>query len=64
MSWGWLIAAGIVGLLSVVCVVSTTFEIAVGKKAFRTEDYWGAVVFHGASAVLALWLLSRAIGPV
>ena len=63
MSWVWLIAAGIVGLLSVVCAASTAFEIAVGKAAFRTEDFWGAIVFHGASAVLALWLLSRAIGP-
>ena len=62
--WYWWIAAIIVGLLSAVCIISTMIEFKQGKTGPtgpKSGDFWGAVVFHGVSAILALWLLSKAI---
>jgi len=62
MSWAWLIAAVVVWLLSAACIISTMYEVGTGKSNLRKGDFWGAVVFHGGTAILALWLLLKALG--
>jgi hypothetical protein len=62
MSWGWLIGAVIVWLLSAACILTTMYEVGVGKSGVRKGDFWGVVVFHGITAILALWLLLKALG--
>ena len=62
MSWGWLSAAIIVWLMSAACIIGTIWELAVGKANLRKGDFWGGVAFHGSTAVLALWLLLKALG--
>ena len=62
MSWGWLVAAIIVWLLSAVCIIGTIWETAAGKRKGGNAEFWGGVAFHGATAILALWLLLKALG--
>ena len=62
MSWGWFIGAVIVWLASAACIIGTLYELAVGKAHLRKGDFWGGVAFHGATAILALWLLLKALG--
>ena len=62
MSWGWFVAAMAVWLVSAACILSTIYEISVGKTTPRAAGFWGAVVFHGATAVVALWLFLKALG--
>lgn len=64
MSWGWLIAAVIVWLLSAGCAITTIYDTAAGKTGFRKGSFWGGIVFHGVTAILALWLLLKALGKV
>lgn len=61
MSWGWLTAAVIVWLLSAACIIGTIYELFVGKADLKRGDFWGGIAFHGATAVLALWLLLKAL---
>ena len=62
MSWAWLIAAVIVWLLSAACIISTMYEVGVGKSDIRKGGFWGGVIFHGGTAILVLWLLLKALG--
>jgi hypothetical protein len=54
----------VVWLASAACIISTVVEAALGKTGPRRKpaDFWGGVVFHGATAVLALWLFLKALG--
>ena len=62
MSWGWLVATVIVWLASAACIIGTIYEVAAGKANLQKGDFWGGVVFHGATAILALWLFLKALG--
>ena len=62
MSWGWFIAALIVWILSAICIIITIYELGVGKAHFRKGSFWGGVGFHGITAILALWLILKALG--
>ena len=62
MKTGYLIGSILVAILSLSCIGSTALEIAQGKYGIMTANFWGAVVFHGATAILALWLLLKALG--
>ncbi|MFC1836367.1 hypothetical protein ACFL2Q_16870 [Thermodesulfobacteriota bacterium] len=62
MSWEWLIGAVVVWLVSAACIIGTMYELAVGKTDLRKGDFWGGVAFHGATAILALWLFLMALG--
>jgi len=58
--WWW-IGAIVVWLASAVCIIGTIVEIAIGKKrAFEPENL-GAYAFHGVTAILALWMLMKAL---
>jgi len=48
--------------MSAGCIIGTIWEIAVGKADLRKGDFWGGVAFHGSTAILALWLLLKALG--
>jgi len=62
MKWGWMSAAIIVWLASAACIIGTIWELAVGKADLKKGDFWGGLAFHGVTAVLALWLLLKAMG--
>ena len=66
MKWGWLIGAIVVWLASAGCIIGTIVELAQGKPKSRAKgkkaEFWGGVAFHGATAILALWLLLKALG--
>jgi len=62
--WYWWVLAFITWLASAACIISTILDLKAGKVSPRgpkPEDFWGAVAFHGATAILALWLLGKAI---
>ncbi|MBI5499842.1 MAG: hypothetical protein HY907_06340 [Deltaproteobacteria bacterium] len=62
--WYWWLATILVWLASAACIVSTLIEMKLGKTGPRgpkLEDFWGAVGFHGATAVLVLWLLGKSL---
>lgn len=62
--WYWWLSAIIVWLASAACIISTIVELKQGKtgpKGPKQTDFWGAVVFHGVTAILALWLLGKAL---
>lgn len=62
--WYWWILAILVWLISAVCIISTIIEHKKGKTGPagpKAGEYWGAVAFHGSTAILALWLLGKAI---
>jgi len=62
MNFLWLILAVIVWLLSAICIIVTIYELAAGKTHTGTLNFWGGVVFHGGTAILALWLLLKGLG--
>jgi hypothetical protein len=64
MHKGYLIGSIILFAMALACIASTVIDVAQEEATLSSLSFWGAVVFHGASAVLALWLLSRAIEPV
>jgi hypothetical protein len=58
--WWW-IGAIVIWLASAGCIIATIVEIAIGKKrAFEGENL-GAYAFHGITAILALWMLTKAL---
>jgi succinate-acetate transporter protein len=61
MSWGWLAIAVVVWLLSAACIIGTLWELFAGKGDLRKGDFWGGVAFHGVTALVALWLLLKAL---
>jgi len=64
MKLGWFIASIIVWLASFICIITTIHELATGKNNLKKLDFWGAVIFHGITAILALWLFLKATGKV
>lgn len=62
MRWGWLIPAVIVWLLSAICIIGTVIETAIGRKRSSKADLYGAIAFHGVTAIVALWLFLKALG--
>ena len=62
MKWGWFIAAIVVWLLSAACIIGTLVELARGKPKGKKAEFWGGIAFHGATAILALWFLVKALG--
>jgi hypothetical protein len=58
----WWIGAAVVWLASAVCIIGTIAEVLTGRKRPFQAENLGAYVFHGATAVLALWLLMNALG--
>jgi len=64
--WYWWVTGIAVWLASAACILSTIFELKAGKVSpvgKKAEDFWGAVAFHGVTAVLALWLVGKAVSP-
>jgi len=64
MSWVWLSASIVLAILSLCCIISTCSEVASGKNNLKRPEFWGAAVFHGVTAVLALWFLLKAFGKM
>lgn len=62
MKWVWFIAAAVAGLPSLSCAIGTVVEFYKGKGSLKKGDFWGGTAFHAATAILALWLLTKAIG--
>ncbi len=63
--WYWWVLAIIVWLASAICIISTMVELKQGKTGPagpKPENFWGAAVFHGSTAILVLWLLGKALG--
>jgi len=50
------IAAGVVGAISLWTIVGAIVQIARGKSRPWSFDVIVAILFHGGTAVLALWL--------
>ena len=59
--WYWWVAGIVVWLASATCIVGTLIEMRMKPYGWGTWDFWGAVLFHGATAILALWLVSKAM---
>ena len=62
--WYWWVLAILVWLVSAGCIISTIIEHKQGKTGPagpKAAEYWGAVAFHGSTAIVALWLLGKAI---
>lgn len=58
--WWWIGGIG-VWLLSAMCIIGTMVEMRLRKTGWATMDFWGAALFHGATAILALWMVSKAL---
>ena len=59
----WLLLSIICGVLTVGCMISTAVEVATGKARFPfSASFMGAVVFHAATGLLALFLLGLWLG--
>ena len=61
MKWLWLVGAIVVWLLSAACITGTLRECGAGKGKARKPDFWAGVVFHGGTALAALWMLMKAL---
>jgi len=62
--WYWWALGILCWLMSAICIISTIVELKIGKVSLsgpKAADFWGAVFFHGITAVLALWLLGKAV---
>ena len=60
MHKGYLAGAIVLLVLSIGCIVGTVVEVIVGKYGMGSLQFWGGVVFHAATAVIAMALLVRA----
>ncbi|MDD5382203.1 MAG: hypothetical protein PHH60_00915 [Candidatus Margulisbacteria bacterium] len=58
----WLIGSLVALVLSLGCGISTAHELSTGKTKFTSAEFWGAVVFHGGMAILAVWLFFKGMG--
>lgn len=58
----YLIGAIIAGIASLSCIISTAVEYVKGKIDLKSGDFWGAVVFHLITGVLAVWLFKKYLG--
>ena len=61
-SIGFWIAAGVTFAISAWTIVAAIVEVVRGKSRPWHADVLLAVVFHGVTAVLALWLAGKAGG--
>lgn len=59
--WYWWVSGIVVWLASAACIIGTLVETRTKPSGWGTWDFWGAVGFHGATAILALWLISKAM---
>ena len=62
--WYWYLGAILVWLASAACIISTIVEMKQGKTGPlgpRPENFWGAAVFHGSTAILVFWMLVKAL---
>jgi hypothetical protein len=62
--WYWWAVTIVTWLLSAACIISTITDARNGKSGPsgpKAAEYWGAVAFHGVTAILALWFLGKAI---
>jgi hypothetical protein len=62
--WYWWVSGILCWLMSAACIISTIVELKMGKVSPRgpkAVDFWGAVAFHGITAILALWLIAKAL---
>jgi hypothetical protein len=62
--WYWWVLGLIVWLASAACIISTIFDLKSGKVSPAGKgagEFWGAVVFHGSTALLALFLIGKAL---
>ncbi|MDQ7823686.1 MAG: hypothetical protein RDV48_12885 [Candidatus Eremiobacteraeota bacterium] len=63
--WYWWLGAVLVWIMSAACIISTIAEMKTGKTGPRgpkAGDFWGAVAFHGITAILVFWLVGKALG--
>ena len=60
MHKGWLIGSVIVFALSLACIGTTVVEMIQGKYGMNSLDFWGAVIFHPVTAIVAAFLLVKA----
>jgi hypothetical protein len=58
--WWW-IASIVTWLISAGCIIGTLVEVISGKKRPFCADSIGGYLFHGVTAVLALWFLVKAL---
>ena len=58
----YLIGAIIAGIVSLSCIISTAVEFIKGKVNLSSGEFWGSVVFHLITGVLAVWLATKYIG--
>ena len=61
--WYWWVSGIVVWLVSGMCMIGTVIEMKMGKYGWADKGFWGAVAFHGVSAILALWLVWMAVAP-
>lgn len=57
---GYWIAAALVGAISLWTIIGAVVQVARGKSRPWSFDVIAAVLFHGGTAVLALWLANFA----
>jgi len=59
----WFVGAALIALMGVACGVNLGARVARGGEFVWQPSILGwAVGFHGAMGVLALWMVTRAIG--
>lgn len=60
MNKAYLIVSIILFAISVLCIGSTVLEVIRGDYGMLAGDFWGPVVFHFVTAVVAGFLLVKA----
>ncbi|MFC1836368.1 hypothetical protein ACFL2Q_16875 [Thermodesulfobacteriota bacterium] len=60
MNKGYLIAAIILFAVSIVCVIAVSLETIGREFGMLYLDFWGGVLFHAVSAIVASFLLVKA----
>lgn len=58
----YLIGAIASGILSISCITSTAIEFLKGKIEILSAEFWGAIIFHLITGVLAVWLVTKYAG--
>ena len=58
-----LLTAIVAAFLAVGCSITGAYEIAVGRMRFLTSpSFWGFVIFHFATGMIAIWLFGLWLG--
>lgn len=58
----WLTGSIVLVILSLSCIISTSYDLAKGKFKINTGEFWGPVVFHAVTMIAAFWLLLKFLG--